>query len=152
MFLFRAVNILCTEKDRIIADFQAVKDIIFDNAELLTEKEKLHDELNMVAVLMEKCIAENARVAQNQDEYNKRYKSLAERFECAKLRLSEVENAILEKQTHREMTEQFLFELQKHEVVTEFDEGLWLSLVDFVTVYSKDDVRVTFKNGTEIKG
>ncbi|MDE5765526.1 MAG: recombinase family protein [Ruminococcus sp.] len=147
----RAVNILCTEKDRIIADFQAVKDIIFNTAELLTEKEKLHDELNMVAVLMEKCIAENARVAQNQDEYNKRYKSLAERFECAKLRLSEIENSILEKQAHREMTEQFLLELQKHDVVTEFDEGLWLSLVDFVTVYSKDDVRVTFKNGTEIK-
>jgi len=99
---------------------------------------------------MKKCIAENARVAQNQDEYNKRYDSLAKRFEAARLRLSEVENAILEKQTHREMTEQFLAELSNHDVVTEFDEGLWLSLVDFVTVYSKEDIRVTFKNGMEI--
>lgn len=48
------------------------------------------------------------------------------------------------------MTEQFLAELSKHDVVTEFDEGLWLSLVDFVTVYSKEDIRVTFKNGMEI--
>jgi len=34
--------------------------------------------------------------------------------------------------------------------VTKFDEGLWGTLVDFMTVYSKDDISVTFKNGTEI--
>lgn len=62
-----------------------------------------------------------------------------------------MENAILEKQAHREMTEQFLAELSKHDVVTEFDEELWLSLVDFVMVYSKEDISVTFKNGMEIK-
>ena len=31
------------------------------------------------------------------------------------------------------------------------DTMLWVSLVDFVTVYSKDDVQVTFKDGTEIQ-
>ena len=35
-------------------------------------------------------------------------------------------------------------------VVTEFDEGLWGTLVDFMTVYSKEDISVTFKDGTEI--
>ncbi len=34
--------------------------------------------------------------------------------------------------------------------LTEFDEGLWGTLVDFMTVYSKDDISVTFKDGTEI--
>ena len=34
--------------------------------------------------------------------------------------------------------------------VTEFDEGLWGTLVDFMTVYSKEDISVTFKDGTEI--
>lgn len=33
--------------------------------------------------------------------------------------------------------------------LTEFDEGLWGTLVDFMTVYSKDDISVTFKDGTE---
>lgn len=32
-----------------------------------------------------------------------------------------------------------------------FDEGLWSGLVDFVTVYNTKDIRVTFKDGTEIK-
>lgn len=31
-----------------------------------------------------------------------------------------------------------------------FDAGLWGTLVDFMTVYSKDDISVTFKDGTEI--
>lgn len=34
--------------------------------------------------------------------------------------------------------------------VREFDEGLWMTLVDFMTVYGKDDIGVTFKDGTEI--
>ena len=31
-----------------------------------------------------------------------------------------------------------------------FDAGLWGMLVDFMTVYSKEDISVTFKDGTEI--
>ena len=31
-----------------------------------------------------------------------------------------------------------------------FDAGLWGTLVDFMTVYSKEDISVTFKDGTEI--
>ena len=36
-------------------------------------------------------------------------------------------------------------------VLTEFDEGLWSSLVENLVVKSKTDVMVVFKDGTEIK-
>ena len=36
-------------------------------------------------------------------------------------------------------------------VLTEFDERLWHSMVDFVTVYADNDVRFTFKDGREIQ-
>ena len=36
-------------------------------------------------------------------------------------------------------------------VITEFDEGLWSSLVEKLVVKSKTDVTVVFKDGTEIK-
>ena len=36
-------------------------------------------------------------------------------------------------------------------VVTVFDDALWGGLFDFLTVYKKDDIRFTFKDGTEIK-
>ena len=41
-------------------------------------------------------------------------------------------------------------DLQEQELIKTFDERLWCSLVDFITVYSKEDIRVTFKDGTEI--
>ena len=50
------------------------------------------------------------------------------------------------------MLTSFSRELRKQEtVLEEFDEGLWGTLVDFITVHSKEDVRVTFKDGTEVK-
>ena len=103
-----------------------------------------------MAEQIEKCIAENARVAQNQDDYRKRYDALAKRFDRTKARLEDVEQAIAEKQAHREMVEQFLSELAGQDAVTEYTDELWYSMIDFVTVYSKDDVRFTFKNGTAI--
>ncbi len=48
--------------------------------------------------------------------------------------------------------ELFLTELQKQEhLVTEFDEDLWYSLVEYVTVFSKDNICFTFKDGTAVK-
>lgn len=118
---------------------------------LTAEKLSLQEELNVVAELIQKCIATNARVAQDQEEYQKKYESLVARFDAAKARLAEVEMAITEKQARRETTEMFLNALKaRDEFLTEFDEPLWYSLVDHVTVFSKDNVRFTMKDGTEI--
>ncbi len=35
--------------------------------------------------------------------------------------------------------------------MTEFRETDWLAMVDYIIVHNKDDIRVTFKDGTEIK-
>ena len=45
----------------------------------------------------------------------------------------------------------FLDTLTKADLMERFDSALWCGLVDFVTVYAKDDVRFTFKDGREIK-
>lgn len=64
----------------------------------------------------------------------------------------EVGNAITEKQAKGEQIERFIAELERQDgVATEFDEEQWYSLVDFVTVFNKEDIRFTFKDGTEIK-
>lgn len=46
----------------------------------------------------------------------------------------------------------FLDGLQKQEeLVAEFDEDLWYNLIEYVTVFEKEDIRFTFKDGTGIK-
>ena len=37
------------------------------------------------------------------------------------------------------------------QTVTEFDEAIWGSLVDHMTVYTKEDIRFTLTSGTEVR-
>ena len=148
----KAVNILTTEKDEIAANFQGIKGQLFNTVELEAEQSRLQEELNVVAELIQQCVRENAYVALDQTEYQARYDGLAERFDRAKARLDEVGSAITEKQAKKEQIERFLAELERQDgVTTEFDEEQWYSLVDFVTVFNKEDIRFTFKDGSEIK-
>ena len=72
------------------------------------------------------------------------------RYEAVKAQFDEVTQAIADKNDRKKLLEQFLRMVETQEPVTEFDERLWSSLVDFVTVYREKDIRVTFKDGTEI--
>ena len=95
-------------------------------------------------------MAENARTALDQDEYSERYNGLVSRYEAVKAQFDEVTQAIADKNDRKKLLEQFLRMVETQEPVTEFDERLWSILVDFVTVYREKDIRVTFKDGTEI--
>lgn len=147
----KAMNILLTEKDALIEDFETIKNTVFDISALAQERTDLQIEMNTVAELIEQCIMENARIVQDQAEYQKQYDSLANRFDRAKERYGAVEQSIAEKQAHREMIEQFLSELKKQDIVTDFTDELWYSMIDHVTIHSKEDIRFKFQNGTEIK-
>jgi hypothetical protein len=52
----------------------------------------------------------------------------------------------------KENVSRFMSELGKHEcLLTEFDEGLWCEMVETMTIYSEMDVKVTFKDGSEVR-
>lgn len=36
-------------------------------------------------------------------------------------------------------------------IISEFDEELWHAVIDKVTVYSEEDVKFTFRDGTVVK-
>jgi DNA invertase Pin-like site-specific DNA recombinase len=150
-FYLSALRKLLTDKDEIIATFEIAKDVAFDLSALTTERDELQNELMVVSELTHQCINENAHVALDQAEYQKRYNSLTERFDRTKARLEAVTGEISDKQVRQATIKTFLDELKRLEGVTEFQPELWYSLADFMTVYDKGDVRVTFKDGTEIR-
>ena len=57
----------------------------------------------------------------------------------------------IERTGRRHQIETYLKELRSRESLTEFRETDWLAMVDYITVHSKKDIQVTFKDGTEIK-
>ena len=115
------------------------------------DQTELESEMAVVSDLIEKCIHENAHVALDQDEYQKRYDELTERFEGIKAQYETLEETIRSKQSRKAAIEAFLKTLEKAELLDTFETSLWCGLVDYVTVYSNDDVRFTFKNGQEVR-
>ena len=96
-------------------------------------------------------ILENARVVQDQAEYRSRYNELVGKYESLKTQIEEKEQLISDNIAKSRIFDVFIKELKKQQgLVTEFDENLWCSLVESMTVYSKEKIVVRFKNGTEI--
>ncbi|WP_455060798.1 hypothetical protein [Parvimonas micra] len=124
--------------------------MIFDTSAL--EKEKIElEELNIVAEQVNDCINENARKVQNQDEYEVRYTSLVNRFNATKVRLDEIKQSIVEKQSKRDEGEDFINELEKQELMTEFDKNVWLSMIDYLRVYHDGKIEFTFLDGSQVE-
>ena len=91
-------------------------------------------------------------MAQNQDEYNDRYNALASRFEATRAEYEKVTAGIAEKGIRRRELERFIQAVEKlPEMVSDFDEALWGSLVEKITVNGKDDIVFTMSSGMEIK-
>ncbi|MBR3457832.1 MAG: recombinase family protein, partial [Selenomonadaceae bacterium] len=108
-------------------------------------------ELAVLVEMTQNCIAENARIAQDQREYQKRYNGLVERYEKAKARFDEVTEAIAERSAKGERLSEFIRTLEAHrEPVAEFDERLWGAMVDYVTVGADKRLTVVFRDGMTI--
>ena len=101
---------------------------------------------------MQECIDQNARVAQNQAEYEQQYNELVEKYDSIKVKVDELTTIIADKKARKAELELFMKNLKKQDkAVAEFDEGLWISMVECMTVYAKDDIGVEFKNGSCVR-
>ena len=97
-----------------------------------------------------KCIRENARIAQNQEEYQRHYEGLVERYDAAKARFDKVTEAISAKEAQSEQLAGFIKRLKAQtEPVADFDEWLWASMVECVTVGK--GMTVVFRDGTGVR-
>ena len=79
--------------------------------------------------------------------------SLVNRFNTVESRLKEVKAGIVEKQARRDEVEYFIDGLKKQDLLTAFDENVWLSMVDYLCVHKDGKVEFTFLDGskTELK-
>ena len=91
-------------------------------------------------------------MALDQNESERRYADITERYNTIKSEYDKISEQIEGKNAQRELFKGFIGALEKQgTLVEEFDEGLWSSLVQEVVVKSKDDILFIFKNGFKIK-
>ena len=147
----RSVNQLIRNKEEVISNICLLKTSLSDTSALEKMRSELNIELNLLTEKVQELIAENARAVKDQDEYSEKYNALVNWYEADKGKHDQTCEEIQKRKVRGRQMDSFISELQEQDLITEFDEKLWGSLVDFITVYAKDDIRVTFKDGTEIK-
>ena len=147
----KAFNILFTSKAEIIANIKLVQKEICNLSPLEDERDRLAEEVQVLTDMANNMIKRNATVAQDQAEYQKNYDALLAKYDTARKAYDEVVDKIQNLTYRRSMLDNFVRELGRQEnLLTEFDSGLWGALIDYMTVRKKDDIDVTFKDGTTI--
>ena len=147
-----AFNRLVTEREEIIANVRLVRQTLCNTTTLTEEKTKLQQELAVLVEMTEQCVMQNARIAQNQEEYLQHYERIVARYDAAKARLDEVTETISAKEVQSERLAVFERSLKERTApVVEFDSQLWASMVECVTVGADKGVTVSFRDGSEVR-
>jgi len=144
------VNSLITDRRSITKGLKEALMTIVDNNPLERERDTLQEEGEVVMELMRKMVQENARIVQDQTDYKAKESSMAERYEKASTRLAEVNTDIAVRNAKRSELESFLKLLDgRGELLTEFDESLWLGIVHQMKVDSDGGFTFVLKDGSE---
>ncbi len=146
-----ALNKVLTIREEVIANLKEVQNSLVSTEQLEAEAERLEKELTVIANMVQKTIDENAHIAQDQDEYQRRYNEQVDRYKKTENELKAIQEAILVQNARRHRISEFISEVEAMpETVTEFSPDYWGHLIDRVTVYSKDKITFTFTTGLEV--
>ena len=99
-----------------------------------------------------KLIQDNATNAISQKEYVSKYDSLVKKYDGTTEKLINLQNKKHQRLAKRDAIGAFMFELmERDEVITEFDERLFNTVVERVVVKSNGELEFGFRNVMEIQ-
>jgi hypothetical protein len=127
-----------------------ITEIFDDTQENAALTDELRAELEVVGELIRKCVEENARAPQDQAGYQQRYDALTARYRGIEEKLKRKTAKRRNRAVTRENAASALAEIDRGEILTEFDEALWSALVASVTVDTDGGMSVMFKDGRTV--
>ena len=145
-----AFNQLLGNKERILDDCRLMQNALTDCEGIDRQIAELEQEIEVVTELTKRCIAENAKAALSQAEYNIRYNGLVQRYNTATASLESLQKTKADREVKADTIGEFIFRAQELDALTEFDEKLWLTTIETVTVHADGRMTFKFQGGTEI--
>ena len=134
-----------------IEGLRYVKNAMTDTDFIDADIEAKEAELELLSGMIRNCVMMNASASLTEQEYQVQYTELSQRYESAK---AEYEALLEERKKMDETSIVFsgiLFRLTElPDIPATFDDSLWNTLVDHVTVYNDERIVFTFTDGTEI--
>ena len=146
-----AINDILKDKEVIINETETVLVSLFDTSSLVERRNNIEARIVEISNKAKELIGKNSRITQDQKEYQKEYSKLSDEYHKLKKELDETEAIIADKETRKIRADEFLDVLKKSEVITgSFTPEFFIGLVEKMTVLSKDEIRVEFRNGNTI--
>lgn len=148
----QAVANLTEAREVLMETCQMLLDEYLNTEKIDAECAALETELEIVSELTRKLIAENATTVIQQDEYNRRYDAMAQRYRDAEDRAQQLQRQKVTRRFQADVIESFMNEIRAFDdsLPVQYSDRLWLNLIDRVMVYEDGRLVFRFKNGTEI--
>lgn len=147
----KAYNIAMADKERLIADTKEIKDLLTDTRDIDLKMANFENELEIISEMVKKLINDNSKNAQSQQDYERRYNELVEKYESSKEKL---DKAINEKEYKRGLAlklQGFMSRLEEADnYLLEWDNEVWQLLVESGVVHKDKSITFKFYNGKEI--
>ena len=150
LLFVRAVNDLIAQREDIIESYSELLATVLSTKNLEKKAAKIEHEMEELVAQNEELIERNAAVALDQETYREQRDAIVAQYEQLSKEQERVRDEIDSRALRRETIKHFRHQFESLEPLQEFDEILWVSLVDRVMVYSKDRVVFEFRDGSEI--
>lgn len=146
-----ALNKIASDRDGLISDLTEIRDMYSDVKPAQEKLRGLEEQLNRSTEAIQKLIAQNARTALDQDEYNSRYDELAAEYDITKAECDRLSAEIRQRKIRKREFDHFISQMESlPSVVGDFDETLWCGLVESATVHTDGRITFTLIGGNEV--
>ena len=147
-----AFNSTIRNKDELIRNCRFVMDKYTDCSDIDAQLERLGDELEVVAGLTQKWVDENARTAQDQDDFMTKYREYDARYQELQAKVDALEVEKRNRQGRVKRFEVFIQALKKQQgELSDFDDDTWLAVIETVLVRPDGKLVFRFANGLEVE-
>ena len=150
-YVVSAMRKLSDEREAVISAAELVGRTVHNTALLVEEQERVEQDLARAADRLNQAIMRNASIALDQEQHHRDMEVLSKRYQELLDRNKTLKQEIQDKENRHKRTTSFIRELRRlPEQIDRFDPVAFRVLVEKITVYSKQEVLVLFRDGTEI--
>ncbi len=148
----QAFNSIIQNKAELIRNCQFVMERYTDCSDVDAQLDLLEDELAVVTGLTQKWVEENARTAQDPDEFMAKYREYDARYQELQSKVEALEEEKRIRQGRVKRFEVFMQALRRKQgELTEFDASTWAAVIDRVIVKNDGGLVFRFANGLEVE-
>ena len=138
-------------RSTVLTDCELIRQTLCDTSTLDAEMQREHDEMTVVSELMQAHIKKNASVAQSQEAYALETERIEKRYNAAFEHYTALETEKEKRMRKSKEISTFITTLKKQPLtVPEWNERLWITLLDTATVQRVGKIVFHFKNGVAI--